>query len=685
MIGDEPARSPSDILARDLAATELLLVLDNCEHLVEACAELADALLRACPDLKILATSREPLRVVGETSLIVPSLSVPDPGRLPTAGDLAEYEAVRLFVERTQAVDPSFALMEQNASAVADVCRKLDGIPLAIELAAARTRVLTVELISEKLDDPLGLLTAGSRTAAARHRTLRATLQWSHGLLDEQEQELFRRLSVFAGGWDLEAAEAVGAAEPSEAGRVLDLLSGLVEKSLVVAEAEARGAVRYGMLEPVRQYAMERLEQGGEAEETRRRHAAFFLALAEEAHPKLREAPQVEWLGRLEKENGNLRAALSWALLANEIVTAARMGFALWVFWWIRSHQNEGRRWMEQILLGRDELPPRLRSRATIGAETMAYGQDDGEAVERYARELMELSGEAGGDSLAEAFAHAGLGLMATARGDFEAAREHLEKDLSLYQEAGEEGLAAQSHVWLGTVLLLQGDHEGARRRFEQGLALGQSMGDRVSICNALFNLAQLALARGDYEEAFRWFAQGIGPSEELGDRGNIAYILEGLGIVAGARGEAERAARLLGASEALRSAIGLRGLTYYRPDRALYERIEAGARSTLEEAAFEAAAQEGRAMSPERAIEYALEEPHSSHDDGATSASASLTKRELEILRLAARGMSNQQIAESLVLSAHTVHRHVSNVLRKLGVSSRTAAVAQAARLDLL
>jgi predicted ATPase len=448
MIADEPGRPLADTLARDLAATELLLVLDNCEHLIEACAELADALLRACPDLQILATSREPLRISGEASFMVPSLSVPDPGRLPAAGDLAGYEAVRLFVERTRAVDPSFALMEQNALAVADVCRKLDGIPLAIELAAARTRVLTVEQISEKLDDPLGLLTAGSRTAAARHRTLRATLQWSHGLLDEQEQELFRRLSMFAGGWDLEAAEAVGAAEPAEAGRVLDLLSGLVEKSLVVAEAEARGAVRYGMLEPVRHYALELLEEGGETGETRGRHAAFFAALAEEAYPKLRAVPQVEWLRRLDKENDNLRGALSWALSADDIPTAARLGYALWTFWWIRNRQIEGRRWMEQVLPGRDGLPPPLRIRATIAAAAMAYGQGDTEAVVRYTAELVELSRAVGGDALAEAFVHAGTGLVATDRGDLEAAAPHLEEALPLFREAGEDGLAAQTPTW---------------------------------------------------------------------------------------------------------------------------------------------------------------------------------------------------------------------------------------------
>jgi predicted ATPase/DNA-binding SARP family transcriptional activator len=616
----EPTDRPlTEVLVEHLKPRKALLVLDNCEHLVETCADLADTLLRTCPNIDILATSREPLRISGESNLVVPSLSVPDPGRTPPAGELMGYEAVRLFVERARAVDAGSALTEQNATAVARLCRKLDGIPLAIELAAARTRVLSVEQISEKLEDPLGLLTTGSRTAAPRHQTLRATLQWSYGLLKETERALFGRLSVFVGGFTLEAAEAVGAREPLEAGEVLDLLSQLVDKSLVVSEAEAGGALRYRMLEPVRQYALERLEQGGEAGETRGRHAAFFLALAEQASPELlRAEPQVKWLERWDKENGNLRSALSWALSVDEIATAARLCWVLWRFWWIRNQQPEGRRWMERVLLRRDALPPALLIRATIATAAMAYGQGDGEAFLRYVRELEELSREVGGDALAEAFAHVGFGLMATARGDLEAAAKHLEEALPFCHEAGEYGLEAQAHVWLGTVLLLQGDHQGARLRFEEGLALGESMGDRLSICNALYNLAQLALAEGDYEAAYRRFAEGIAPSEELGDRANTACILEGLGVAAGARGEALRAAWLLGASEALIEAIGgLRSHLYYRPDRVLYKEIRTRARTALGEAAFEAALEEGRATSPEQAIEYALEEPMAPDEEG--------------------------------------------------------------------
>jgi DNA-binding CsgD family transcriptional regulator len=297
--------------------------------------------------------------------------------------------------------------------------------------------------------------------------------------------------------------------------------------------------------------------------------------------------------------------------------------------------------------------------------------------VERYAEELMELSRRVGRDPHAEAYAHTGFGLVATARGDFEAAREHLEAALPLLQESGEEDMAAQAPTWLGTVLLLQGDHEGARRRFEEGLALGRSIGDRLSVCNALFNLAQLALAGGDYDAASRRFVEGIAPSEELGDRGNVAYILEGLGIVAGSRGEAGRAARLLGASEALISAIGLRGHTYYRPDRSLYESTVAAVRSRLGKEGFEEARAEGRAMDFERAVKYALsQEEQAPPTASVPEYPGGLTRREAEVLRLVARGMSNAQVAQELYLSPRTVNGHLNSIYRKLELTSRSAAV---------
>jgi predicted ATPase len=352
--------SPVEALARYLEGRELLLVLDNCEHLVDTCAGLVDALLRRCARLRVLATSREALRVDGETVWTVPPLPARDPKRVPDLEALERNEAVRLFVERASAVAPGFALGLQNAAAVAAVCGRLDGLPLAIELAAARTRVLTVAQISSRLDDCFSLLTDGDRTALPRHRTLRAAMDWSHDLLPQGEQALFRRLSVFAGGWTLSAAEAVCAVDGFEEADTLDLLSHLVDKSLVAAEGSSQSEeARYRTLEPVRQYASEKLAEYDDVEEIRRRHAGFFLALAEEADPGLEGAQQVAWLGRLDEEHDNIRTALSWSL-GRDRGMGLRMGAALGEFWYLRGYR-EGRRWLEEALAKSGPPVPRSK------------------------------------------------------------------------------------------------------------------------------------------------------------------------------------------------------------------------------------------------------------------------------------------------------------------------------------
>jgi predicted ATPase/class 3 adenylate cyclase len=609
---ESAGQSLTETLGGYLRQKHLLLILDNFEQVLEGTPVVGE-LLGTCPELKVLATTRIPLRLYGEQEYAVPPLEVPDPVCLPPPERLTQYEAVRLFLERARAVKPDFELTSENARAVAQICFHLDGLPLAIELAAARIKLLPPQALVFRLGNRLKLLKGGARNLPARQQTLRATIDWSYELLDEDEETLFWRLSVFSGGCTLEAIEEV--CDPEGELEALEVVGSLLEKSLLRRE-EADGESRFAMLETIQEYAREKLEESGEAEETRRRHTEFFVALAEEARPNLRAEPQVEWLQRLEKENGNLRAALSWALSTDDIATAARLSWALYMFWWIRNHQPEGQRWVEPVFLRRSELPPPLRIRTIIVFAAMVYGQGDVEFIEPLCMELMELSQEVGGDAQADANAPMGLGLVATYRGDLEAAREHLEEALPLLRKAGEDGLAAQTHTFFGTVLLLEGDREGARLRFEKGLTLGRSTGDRLSICIALFSLAQLALAGGDYDRAFRWFAQGILPSEELGDRGNIAHILEALGIVAGVRGDSLKAARLLGASEALVSAIGLRGHPYYRPDRVLYERVKAKVRSKLGKAAFEAALDEGRTMPVEQAVEYALEEPTRSGEE---------------------------------------------------------------------
>jgi predicted ATPase/DNA-binding CsgD family transcriptional regulator/transcriptional regulator with XRE-family HTH domain len=670
--GGSPVR---ELVHGYLKQRRLLLVLDNLEHLLEAAPEVA-ALLASCPSLSVLATSRAPLRLRGEQEYPVEPLPLPDLFRVPALEDVKDVPSVRLLVDRAREASPGFELTQANAVAIAAICRRLDGLPLALELAAARLKLLPSTALLARLDAALPVLSGGPRDLPERQRTMRDTVAWSYDLLSSEEQALFRRLSVFAGGFTLAAAEEVVGGDS-----ILEGLSALVENSLVRSSVGTpdREAVepRFTMLETVRAYGLERrLAAGGEEEEARGRHADYYLALAERAHPELRAERQVEWLEILERENANLRAALAWAL-ANDVEIAGRLGWALWPFWNIRNRQREGRRWMEPVLARREELPLPLRARANMAAAAMAYGQGGDEAVEQVARELMEISRRVGRDPHAEAYAHTGFGLVATARGDFEAATEHLEEALPLLQESGEEGMAAQAHTWLGMVLLLQGDHERAEQRFEESLALGRRIGDRLSIYQALFNLGQLALSRADYDLAASRFLEGIVPAEEMGDQVNIALFVEGLAAVAGAQGHDERSARLFGAAEVIIEATGVLRYKDYQPNSSLYERTVAAVRSRLGEEAFEGARAEGRAMDFERAVEYAL----SQEEEAQPTASVpeypgGLSAREAEVLRLVAQGMTNAQIAKVLYLSPRTVNAHLNRVYHKLGVTSRSGAV---------
>jgi predicted ATPase/DNA-binding SARP family transcriptional activator len=446
-VPERPGEPLSDTLVDALGDKGLLLVLDNCEHLVEAAAQLVDALLNSCPRLGVLATSREPLGIGGELLWQVAPLSLPattdgglDGGS--TAESVMRYEAVRLFVERARLRLPNFELTQENAGAVARVCRKLEGIPLAIELATARMGALAVEQVAQRLEASLDVLRASSRTAEPRHRTLKATLDWSYDLLSEVEQALFGRLSVFAGGWTLEAAEAACSAGVIEQEDVLDLLGGLVDKSLVVAGASTGGAVRYRMLEPIRQYAQEKLDESGEADELHHRHATFFLALAEEAEPELVGAQQSVWVERLEGEHDNMREALSWVLERGEASLALRLGAALWRFWHVRGYLSEGIRWLERALADSEAVSAATRLKALEGMGWLTQLQGDTERAEATYEEMLELSKELG-DKGNVATALNSLGTVAAQQGDNERARILLQENLHVLLELEKEENAA--------------------------------------------------------------------------------------------------------------------------------------------------------------------------------------------------------------------------------------------------
>jgi predicted ATPase/DNA-binding XRE family transcriptional regulator len=583
----------------------LLLVLDNCEHVIGAAPEVA-ALLTSCPGLKALATSRSAFRVRGEQEYQVRPLTVPNLARTRDPDEVAESAAVQLFLQRAREVSPTLELSRSNAAAVAAISRRLDGLPLAIELAAARMRAMSPTELLARLDRSLPLLSGGPRDLPERQRTMRAAIEWSYQLLQESEWRLLNRLSVFRGGWDMEAAEAVGAGENILEEDVLDLLSSLVEQSLVVAERGADDATRYRMLVPVREYVEERLDQSGEADGARRRHAENYLALAKEAAPELRGARQVEWLDQLETEYDNLRAAMAWLLSSGAVDAAALLGWSLWVFWWLHGHQAEGRRRMEELV--GHKLSPRTRAMALVTAAPMAYAEGDYEVCERYNAEGLVLSKSAG-DTVLEAHALVGLGLAAMGRRDHGTATSRLEAALPLLRvaEGGATGIVPLVHTWLGTIALARGNPDGARSLLDTGLMLARSRGDRLGTSNALYGLAVVAHTRGHLDEAERYLREGVEVSAQLRDRANLANMLEGLATVAVERGEPVRAAHLFGAAEGMLEAVGASIYHYYSPDRTRYERAKAAVRERLGSPASETLWAEGRAMTPEQAVAYAV------------------------------------------------------------------------------
>jgi tetratricopeptide (TPR) repeat protein len=425
---------------------------------------------------------------------------VPDTDRLPAAGELMRYEAVRLFAERTRLRLPSFEVTPHNATAVAEVCTKLEGIPLAIELAAARMDVLTAEQIAERLDRALGLLTGGG-AEVPRQRTLRATLDWSHDLLSEPERKLFGRLSVFAGGWSLEAAEAVGAGSGIEEGDVVGLFLMLVDKSLVVSGAED-GGFRYGMLEPVRQYARERLMESGEAQAMERAHAEYFLALAEEAEPRLWESGDKAWFGRLEKEHDNMRAALSWTLEHEQAERALRLSGALRWFWRARGYHGEGRRWLERALSEEGRTSAGARVKALDGVGWLASEQRDIDRVEAVAEEGLKLSDEAGIGGVIVADFKNLLGEAAWLRGDYQRAAKLFEESLGLHREARNNRGVAWSVCSLAVVSGERGDYDRAKELYEEGIALSREMGGALPLGDLLISAGYVYLLEGDHERA---------------------------------------------------------------------------------------------------------------------------------------------------------------------------------------
>jgi predicted ATPase/class 3 adenylate cyclase len=643
-IGEQPL---DESLKDYLHERRLLLLLDNFEQVLGAAPTVTE-LLTAAPGLKVLATSRAPLGLYGEHELPVPPLTLPDLKLQPPLERLTQYEAVGLFVERARAVKPDFKVTNESAPAVAEICVRLDGLPLAIELAAARIKMLPPKAMLQRLSSRLKLLTGGARDLPERQRTLRATIEWSFALLNEGEQVLFGRLAVFSGGRTLEAIEAICDAEGDLPMEVFDGVSSLLDKSLLRQEEGPNGEPRFVMLETVHEFAREKLKESAEAEEINRAHAQYFLTLAEEANPELKGANQLEWLERLEAEHDNMRAALTWALKRKEVEVALRLGGALWWFWSMRGYHSEGRRWLEEALAMDGRVSPEVRAMALAGVGELAFDQGDLDRAKEACQEGLELLEHEEGREAREAKLNllVWLGFVAWVREEYERAKQLFEEGLALSRERSDTWWLATFLLYVAIVPHYLGDYERATELTEESMDLFREQGDKHSLAYCLNNLAMMVYSQGDLGRAAQLTEEAVALFRELGARGDVALglynlgwiallqddlgraadiykesltlawdtgmnhivqgDLEGFACLAAVRGETERAARLWGAVQALHETKGIPRDTDFLAEAGA--RISA-VRSGMGEEAWEEAWRKGRAMTLDEAVSYALEE----------------------------------------------------------------------------
>jgi predicted ATPase/DNA-binding XRE family transcriptional regulator len=595
-------RSVRGLVHDYLRDRRLLLVLDNFEHLLGAAPEVTD-LLASCPLLKVLATSRAPLRLRGEQEYPVEPLPVPRLARIPAVEDVVSVPSVRLLVDRATESSPGFGLTQQNAAAIATICRRLDGLPLALELVAARLKVLPPTALLARLDEALPLLSGGPRDLPERQRTMRDTVAWSQDLLPPEDQVLFRRLSVFAGGFGLPAAEAVGGAAAFEG------LSALLENSLVrpnVPPSDGDGSEsRFTMLETIRAYGLERLEVSGEGEEIRERHAYYYVALAERATPELEGGGQVAWLERLESEHDNIRAALAWLLEHGRPQQTARLGSAIWLYWVVRGHAGEGQMWLERALAS-DKLTGSERAN-TLGAISLlllAKGEI-GLMTELVEEAIVEA--RAADDEETLNFLIIQRGYAATFRGDLDAAEEYLTGVLAAMRDRGGRWGSAPVLNALAQVALSRGDFGRAMDFLREGEALSRETGDAFMLATNLNIQATISQLEGDEERTAAVLRESVALSSALRDNWALVYGLVGLAGIDARHGQPARATRLFGAAEAMGEAASV--TIAFPPARALYEQDLAIVKAQLDAEAFEASWEEGRMMPVKETVAEALVE----------------------------------------------------------------------------
>ena len=673
---DRSASWPVAVLTEYLSEKRLLLVMDNCEHLLTAAAVLVEALLRGCPGLRVLATSREPLGIPGEVRFAVPSLSLPDPKKSTSLQTVLASDAARLFADRAAAVVPGFEVTSDNQADVTRLCRQLDGNPLAIELATVRLPVLDVHSLTDRLDDRFRLLTGGSKAALPRHQTLQAAIEWSYHLLSEDEQLLWQRLSVFAHGFDLDSSEVVCADDRLPAARMVDLVGALVDKSILVADRRD-GSTRFGMLETIRQFGRERLAASGEEASTLRRHREWIVALAERAGKEWHGANQASWLDRIEKELGNIRVALEHCLKqAGEADVGLGIAGRLWLYWEARG-VSEGRRWLD-ALLDVERAPGPGRAKALAASAILAAFDA------RVARLLLEESlalAQQFGLVADTAFAMSWLSAYMAREGDLAASLALAKQARDLYEQLQDPCGVAQAQLTIAGVELAQGRKEDAVAQLELSIGLLAEIGEQWMRATALSKGLSIEYWRqGRFAEAAGCQKQSLKLMRALDDRSGAPLSIELLAWIASAEGHAERAACLFGASKAT---WGAWPATLPEPFQTTRTNAQAAARARLGEKAYAAAFDKGAWMNFPDAIAYALEEKPST-PTRVSHGQHNLTGRELEIAALVAEGLSNKQIAARLVIGQRTAETHIENIMNKLGVSTRAQVAAWAVAQDV-
>jgi predicted ATPase len=641
-IREESRRPLTQTIIDYLREKNLLLILDNCEHLVAACAQFADALLRACPNLRILATSREALNIIGETIYRLPSLSLPDVPHLTIddaqlATVLLQFDSVRLFVERAIAAAPGFAITNRNARAVARVCVRLDGIPLAIELAAARVKTLSVEQIATRLDDQFNLLSLGNRTALPRQQTLRALIDWSYNLLPANEQILFQRLTVFNGDWNLEAAEFICGDHLD----VMNLLTQLADKSLVNVVEANNVDTRYHFLETIRQYALQKFETATDQASIQQRHCDYFLRIVEEAEPNLHGGDQVAWLNRLETDYANVQTAFDWAMTRTDANSVLRFAGALWQFWNIRGYWNEGVTRLRQALV-LDARATSARAQTLIGLGILSMYQSDYATAQNSLVEARNIA-QAIDDQRLFAGAVHGLGRIAQDHGDYVQATQLYRQALAAFKSANDQWGTAGALLNLGMVELYGGHtpaaqalfteslagfrqigdkrnigrilnnlglieylaehYTNARTLYEESLAIDRELHDTPGMANKLDNLGYIALRLGDYVQARDWFNESLALAHELKSKRLAADVLYGVAAAIAALGKPAHAAQIVGAADAVLEALDTQ---VEESNRIEYERCLMPIRAAMGDAEFASARSIGRTLTLEQAIERA-------------------------------------------------------------------------------